>query len=63
MVIRKYPKEIQELMKTYKPYVKCIQFGELESVLQEVVEVFEAVKKKWSTRPANFNKTAEWRLI
>lgn len=42
MVIHEYPKEIQELMDIYKPYmVGC----HLENASSEAIEAFEKVKK------------------
>ena len=47
MVIRAYPKEIEELMKIYEPYANRIHDGKLENAPKKVIEAFEKVKK-WS---------------
>ena len=45
MVIRAYPKEIEELMKIYEPYANRIHDGKLENAPKKVIEAFEKVKK------------------
>lgn len=44
MVIREYPKEIQELKAIYEPYLVDVI---LKMLLQEAIEALEKVKK-WS---------------
>ena len=44
MVIREYPKEIEELMKIYEPYANRIHDGKLENAPKKVIEAFEKVK-------------------
>ena len=44
MVIREYPKEIEELMKIYEPYANRIHDGKLENAPKKVIEAFEKAR-------------------
>lgn len=45
MVIRKYPDEIERLLKICEPYLDRVEDGELKDAPPEVIEAFEKTKK------------------
>lgn len=45
MVLKEYPKEIQNLMNIYKPYEDKITDGELNDAPREAIEAFKKVKQ------------------
>ena len=44
MMIAAYPKEIENLMKVWRPYGKRIHNGEIENIPQDAIKAYEESK-------------------